>query len=155
MRLPLESAKCLKCRMHRLSEATGRSHRAAPLALLAKCSRLYLLCPCQPARHGDCFDKKAQHGLMCLFQSYCQCKHRLPLKHTWRKSKETGVLIRRSTASFFCVKMCWIHFTCQSRLSLTELQRYIRNLMFCLRTLQKREQITGGTVKARHWTSVL
>lgn len=44
------------------------------LHLIGKAFGLYLLCPCQPALHGDGFDKKAQHGLMCLFQSYCQCE---------------------------------------------------------------------------------
>lgn len=54
--------------------------------------QLYLLCPCQPPLHRDCFDKKAQRGLMCLFQSYCQCKHCLPVKHSRRKSKEKAAL---------------------------------------------------------------
>lgn len=95
--LPLDSAKCLKCRMYRFVVATGRSHRVAPLALLAECSQLYLLCPCQLALHRDCFDKKAQHGFMCSFHSYCQCKHCLPFRHLEEEQRKC----------LFCVILCW------------------------------------------------
>lgn len=128
--------------MYRLPVATGRSHRAAPLALLAKCSQLYLLCPCQPALHRDCFDKKAQHGLMCLFQSYCQCKHRLPFKHTWRVEQKNRRADQKEQKVFF-VWYCahsWrqIHLLGQSRgsalLSCNSTAR--RDVMFCSKTLQ-------------------
>lgn len=47
---------------------------------VAKVFRLYLLCPCQPLLHRDCFDKRAKHGFMCLLQSYSQCEHCQPGK---------------------------------------------------------------------------
>lgn len=56
--------------------------------------RLYLLCPCQPLLRGDCFDKRAQSGFMCLFPSYCQYKHCQPCKRTFKKNKE----------KWFCIK---------------------------------------------------
>lgn len=105
----LLSAKCLKCKIYTPTPAKGKSHRAAPLTLLAKSSQLYLLCPCQRAVHRERFDKKAQQGLMCLFQSYCQCKQLLPFKRSWRECKRTSLLIRISTKlnETFYVKLCW------------------------------------------------
>lgn len=65
--------------------------------------RLYLLCPCQPLLHGDCFDKRAQHGFMCLFQSYWECKHCQPCKHTLKKSKEKACWIKnKKQFRFMC-----------------------------------------------------
>lgn len=62
--------------------------------------RLYLLCPCQPLLRGDCFDKRAQRGFMCLFPSYCQCKHCQPCKHTFKKDKEKRCWIKEAHCSF-------------------------------------------------------
>lgn len=53
--------------------------------------RLYLLCPCQPLLCRDCFDKRAHHGSMCLFQSYCQCKHCQPCKDTKKAQRKTAL----------------------------------------------------------------
>lgn len=71
---------------------SGRNERqitqSCAFSTVAEVLWLYLLCPCQPLLLRDCFDKRAQRGFMCLFQSYCQCKHCLPCKDTiWAQRK--------------------------------------------------------------------
>lgn len=56
----------------RVAETMGGSLRAAPRWRGAQA--IFTVSMSTGELHGDGFDKKAQHGLMCLFQSYCQCK---------------------------------------------------------------------------------
>lgn len=85
--------------------------QSCTFSTVAEVLRLYLLCPCQPLLRRDCFDKRAQRGFMCLFQSYCQCKHCWPCidtKEAHRKTvRKKKVVILWAMARWFSGENLW------------------------------------------------
>lgn len=82
VQLPLQIDSVSKMQIAQTGWNERQITQSCTFSTVVKVLRLYLLCPCQPLLRRDCFDKRAQRGFMCLFQSYCECKHCQPCKDT-------------------------------------------------------------------------